>query len=83
MWKKRIRVVVERRRRVVEVQVSGAFCARCAREVETLSREEAAGFLQIGVEEVNSLGIAGSLHFLPSATGVFRVCKQSLLRHSS
>jgi hypothetical protein len=79
---KRIRIVVEQRRRWVESgdRLDGR-CPLCGCDVQTLTRQEAASFLEVGLAEVDSLASAGRIHAIYTAAGAFRVCKQSLLRN--
>jgi len=82
MWKKRIRIVVEKRRRQVEGgQRFDGPCSVCGCEVQTLTRREAAAFLQIALAEVDALAASGRIHAVHTAAGDFRVCQQSLWRN--
>jgi hypothetical protein len=80
MWKKRVRIVVERRRRTTDGgQGFDGRCPVCGCGVPTLTRQEAAAFLQIEVAEVDSLAASGRIHVLHTVAGAYRVCKPSLL----
>ena len=54
-------------------------CPFCEREVETLSKEQAAEILAIGDQTLEALAFAGHVHEIQTLNGTLRVCKDSLL----
>jgi hypothetical protein len=78
--KKRVRIVVEQRRRLAGADRFAGPCSLCGCEVDMLTRQEAASFLEIGLEGVESLAASGRIHAIFTAAGSYRVCKRSLLQ---
>jgi hypothetical protein len=55
-----------------------AHCPVCGREVETLAEGEAAGVLELDPAALAGLIAAGLVHAIPTVSGSFRVCQDSL-----
>ncbi len=55
-----------------------AMCPACEREVETLTEQEAARFLEIDEPAMSSLVAAADVHTVQTVSGNLRVCKDSL-----
>jgi hypothetical protein len=70
------------RRRLIKVTAVtlSARCSICEREVETLTKTEAAAILEIDDRQLEHLITKGSLHVMSTVSGSSRVCKDSLFR---
>jgi hypothetical protein len=55
-----------------------ARCPACGREVETLTRSQAASALEVDETAFEILVAAGHVHAIPMVGGARRVCKDSL-----
>ena len=53
-------------------------CLVCAREVELLTRDNAAEVLEVGLNALDDFISAGRVHAVETASGSVRVCKDSL-----
>lgn len=68
------------RQTIVLPTVFRATCPVCGCEVEMLTANEAAQFLQIDEIALDRLLAAGSVHSAVTASGLSRVCKKSLIQ---
>ena len=68
------------RRRLVKMTATSlrARCSICRREVETLTKTDAAAILEIDDCEIEHLVKGGSVHVISTISGSLRVCKDSL-----
>jgi hypothetical protein len=55
------------------------YCPVCEREVEMLTRTQAAGALEVNLESIARLIHEGQLHAAHLVSGAIRICKDSLL----
>ena len=74
---KRITITTTRRLQVRPLFVC-APCPVCCREVETLTRSQAAEVLEIDQLILDGLLATGQLHAIPTVGGNIRVCRTSL-----
>lgn len=70
---------IERRRLILERGVPRVLCPCCGVETETVSEAIAAEFLSLDPRGLKLLIGSGRVHGVVTASGSFRVCKQSLL----
>jgi hypothetical protein len=79
--KQRLRVKVTRVRRQrisMPAVLLRALCQSCKREVETLTRFQAAEILEVEDQVLDALILAGHVHVFETISGSVRICKDSL-----
>jgi hypothetical protein len=78
--KKRLRFTrIRRLRWQPAAPVFRAACRFCRREVEMITPEQAAGFLEIPLAALQDLVGAGRVHSVALVSGGVRICKDSLV----
>jgi hypothetical protein len=83
MIKRRVRLrITVASRRVARHGGPGfsAPCPACGRQVEALTRREAASTLEVDEPALECLVPAGKVHAIPMVGGALRVCKDSLFK---
>ena len=76
----KLKITTTRRRAVtLSPLIVRAFCAACQGEVPTLSRAEAAGFLEMDEQTLVELIAVGKVHATRTISGTLRICQSSLL----
>jgi hypothetical protein len=71
-----------RRRLILPMNILRVYCPSCAREVELISKAEAAGILEVDELALNGLLADGYIHTMQTLSGGLRVCKDSLFRRA-
>ena len=75
----RVKVTRVRRQRISMPAVPlRALCRACEREVETLTRFQAAEILEVEEQVLNALILAGHVHAFETVSGSLLICKDSL-----
>jgi hypothetical protein len=75
----RVKVTRVRRQRISMPAVPlHALCQGCKREVETLTRFQAAEILEVEDQVLDALILAGHVHAFETVSGNLRICKDSL-----
>jgi hypothetical protein len=81
MVKRKVRLkITTTSRRIVRLGVLSlrAQCPACGRDVEALTRSQAAGVLELDERALERLVADGRVHAIPMVSGNLRVCKDSL-----